>query len=776
MSRKAEQTPLPAARLPLGWLCALAAACVLTLLTARAHLRDEKLVHIELTCTEEGCSASVNGGPALTLESPVSDGVKIGFYTWHRLRPDEPRTYFRNVVIESLDDNQDGRTQYALTTRDGAPALDWIAPGGQPTDSEKAGRWHIEEGRGLTSSATRPGAAVALLEDVEARRFRLTADIVQPLDAGLVFHAQDPRNGTVLVVRPGYNDMFFFPISAGRNGEIQAFQAFRPLQLHREILRVAAVLARILLGTSLLLLLVTVVGRFRTDKTSRAALPDPARLPGRLRLFAVFFSMCAAHAFIACFSLDRIPHITDEIAYLFQAKIFAAGALWAPAPPLPDFFEHFHLIIDGNRWFGKYPPMFSLLLGVGLRAGFPWLVNPVLGGLLAVVLVVLAHDIAGRRAAFFTWLLLITSPLFLFMGGSLMSHTTTALFLCATVLLVVRSMRQNRQHLMVGAGLCWAAAAATRPFTALTALVPIVCYLLCRRTRPGLRTWGYWLIGAFPVLVLLIAWCIAYTTSDGLPMIPNYSYDPSDTLGFGPEKGIGWLMTWGSWGHTPAKGFRSIYAYLVNSLHYVQGWPLGLSFLFVGIPLLFGRRRRPEIFLLFGILAALAAGHFFYWSAQHIAYGARYWFSGLCLMFILSAIGIDFILERLECIGTTARWIVGFFLAALVGWNLLVYLPERLNEGHTYGGVTARLRNEVQRRNLDKAVVFVETQDLLYNDGFFLNDPFLEEPPVFARDLGDRNRELLAHFPGYEAYRWDRLTLRHLEAEADDHTRDNSSR
>jgi hypothetical protein len=65
---------------------------------------------------------------------------------------------------------------------------------------------------------------------------------------------------------------------------------------------------------------------------------------------------------------------------------------------------------------------------------------------------------------------------------------------------------------------------------------------------------------------------------------------------------------------------------------------------------------------------------------------------------------------------------------------------------------------------------------LLYNDGFFLNDPFLEEPPVFARDLGDRNRELLAHFPGYEAYRWDRLTLRHLEAEADDHTRDNSSR
>src|SRR5204863_4075393 len=33
---------------------------------------------------------------------------------------------------------------------------------------------------------------------------------------------------------------------------------------------------------------------------------------------------------------ERIPHNEDELAFLFQAKVFAGGALRAPSPPQPD--------------------------------------------------------------------------------------------------------------------------------------------------------------------------------------------------------------------------------------------------------------------------------------------------------------------------------------------------------------------------------------------------------------------------------------------------------
>ncbi|MGB3148916.1 MAG: hypothetical protein WBA91_14330 [Paracoccaceae bacterium] len=33
------------------------------------------------------------------------------------------------------------------------------------------------------------------------------------------------------------------------------------------------------------------------------------------------------------FAFEQMAHVEDEVAYLFQARTFAAGALWAPVPP-----------------------------------------------------------------------------------------------------------------------------------------------------------------------------------------------------------------------------------------------------------------------------------------------------------------------------------------------------------------------------------------------------------------------------------------------------------
>jgi hypothetical protein len=83
---------------------------------------------------------------------------------------------------------------------------------------------------------------------------------------------------------------------------------------------------------------------------------------------------------VACWLvLDAVPHISDEVAYLFQAGALAAGRLTQPTGPIPEAFDDPHLIWHG-QWFGIMNPDGPLLLAAGVQTGVPWLVNPLVGG------------------------------------------------------------------------------------------------------------------------------------------------------------------------------------------------------------------------------------------------------------------------------------------------------------------------------------------------------------------------------------------------------------
>ena len=85
-----------------------------------------------------------------------------------------------------------------------------------------------------------------------------------------------------------------------------------------------------------------------------------------------------ATGLIAYVVLNHIPHVQDSIAQLFQAKVFKMGEIYAPVPPLKEFFDYTNIINDG-KWYSQYPFGHSLLLMAGLFWGAPWLVNPLLG-------------------------------------------------------------------------------------------------------------------------------------------------------------------------------------------------------------------------------------------------------------------------------------------------------------------------------------------------------------------------------------------------------------
>ncbi|MBN1933718.1 MAG: glycosyltransferase family 39 protein, partial [Anaerolineae bacterium] len=194
-----------------------------------------------------------------------------------------------------------------------------------------------------------------------------------------------------------------------------------------------------------------------------------------------------AAGLIADWVFERVPHLEDEVAYLFQAQVFAAGKLYVDAPFHTNcFFAPFVLDHQGHR-FGKYSPGWPALLAVGVRLGQPWWVNAGFAALAVALTFRLGREVSDRRAGIIAAVLAATSPFVLLLAGSLMSHTSCLAFTTAFVWCFRRSVvavRRSRLWALV-AGVMLGAVFAIRPYTALAVGFPALLYGLWRLWRAG---------------------------------------------------------------------------------------------------------------------------------------------------------------------------------------------------------------------------------------------------------------------------------------------------
>ena len=205
-------------------------------------------------------------------------------------------------------------------------------------------------------------------------------------------------------------------------------------------------------------------------------------------IFALALLAFAAAALLAWFVAERLPHLEDEIAYLFQARTYARGVLWAPIPPTQQAFSTpFVVNVDGRR-LGKYAIGWPLVLAVGERLGAGWLVNPLLGALTVVLVYLLARDLFDRQVGLLAGLLAFTSPFFLIQSGTYMSHAAAALWaaLFAYALLKIDRAHEAGQPtwgwaVVGGVALGWLTL--TRALTAFAIALPYALWLLGRAAR-----------------------------------------------------------------------------------------------------------------------------------------------------------------------------------------------------------------------------------------------------------------------------------------------------
>ncbi len=465
-----------------------------------------------------------------------------------------------------------------------------------------------------------------------------------------------------------------------------------------------------------------------------------------------------ASALLAWFGFDRLPHVEDELAYLFQAKTLAQGSFTAPAPPaeLWPGFEYYLLDISNGRWFATTSPGWPAVLSLGVLVGAPWLINPLLAGVAVLFAHGLTRRLAGRDQADIVALLMCTSPWFLGASASLMTHTLTiTLTLASWWLLLIPARRQPRDAaLWLLAGLAMGWVFTTRQLEGVLLGTLTGLWLVARWREPR----ALWRVVCYSSGAILAG---SYYFLHNLALTGNLLTSPlsrylntlwhgeANAYGFGP--GIGPAGGWGaldiSPGHTPYEG-------LINTLHNLSGlqlelfgWGIGSLALVYGL-FLWGRARRTD-WAMSALALTVIAAMFLYWFSGGFYLGPRYWFALFFPILFLSASGYFAITRRLERLGVHA-YSAGVTLFILAVFGISIFTPWRaVTKYHRYGDVTNTIQRAAARGEFGNALVFFDiSADPV--SAFVLNDPwFPADRAIFVRDLGtEANARVAAAFPG----------------------------
>jgi len=202
------------------------------------------------------------------------------------------------------------------------------------------------------------------------------------------------------------------------------------------------------------------------------------------------------------------PLSMDEYSVLFQAKIFAAGALHGQFPPelvdnlIPRAFQHGFLMVNRETGavFSGYWPGFALLLAPFVWLGVPWACNPTLVAASFLLIGRIARDlITSPLAAGWALLFALASPAFVANGISYYSMPAHLLFNLgfAWLLLAPSPLRLFLAGLVGGFSLVL-----HQPFPHAVFALPWIIWLATRRGQI-LRNLLFLAMGYLPVVLLL---------------------------------------------------------------------------------------------------------------------------------------------------------------------------------------------------------------------------------------------------------------------------------
>ena len=236
-------------------------------------------------------------------------------------------------------------------------------------------------------------------------------------------------------------------------------------------------------------------------------------------------------------SLRAVAVNHDEAAFLLQAQIFASAKLVAPSPPLPDFFQQWHVLVRPVLA-SKYPPGYSLILVPGVWLGMPGLMPALMASIGAALVFAIARDLTNTRVALLAVVLSATSPITLRFSASYFSEVADAfLWLCAWFALHRHWKSGRRRWLLILAFVVgWGGI--TRPLSMLAFALPAgVAALFSIRRHRAWHDVPAALATAIAVTAIFPYWNGKVTGNWTKSAYAEYArqYIPADRIGFGVD-------------------------------------------------------------------------------------------------------------------------------------------------------------------------------------------------------------------------------------------------
>jgi hypothetical protein len=355
------------------------------------------------------------------------------------------------------------------------------------------------------------------------------------------------------------------------------------------------------------------------------------------------FLICLILMFGIVYLINQIvfsgrPLLIDSVTQMYQAQVFATGALKGTAHPHPEFFMTQHILFEDTGWYAQYPPLHSALLSTGVFFSMAWCVPAILTlGTLWFMFRFVESEF-GKHAAIVTFFLFAFSPFFLFMNSSFMNHVSTLFFLSGFLYFYQMWENKNSTKWIVISVLFASMAFLSRPLTAIAFCFPfiITTVMLCLKDRRFISlSSGIITALAGPAMLMVFQ---MYTTGD--PFLPAY------IKLWGEGHGLGFhLSPWGE-SHTPGMGMKNELGDLRLLQEMLFEWPIPSLFP-LGLFLLLKRRLSSwELRLLVSALC-IPAFYFFYWHRD--AYlGPRFLYESILAFIPLTALSIIYLSKYLD--------------------------------------------------------------------------------------------------------------------------------
>lgn len=446
------------------------------------------------------------------------------------------------------------------------------------------------------------------------------------------------------------------------------------------------------------------------------------------------FIGCALTAWLV---YDAMPHIPDERTYLFQAKLFAAGLVTTPTTSLWPLAWIVYVLDFKGRLFSLYPPGFSMLLALGELAGSAWLVNPVLAASAAFLLFIFASRFWGQEIALWSSVFLLTSPMYLLLGGCFMSHMAVMCLFLAGYVFIQSASITTAYSPWVLSGLAMGFAFSTRAYTTVLIIpgfLALVWFLFYDRKLkfliPRLAAWS---AGCAAGGSLFFAY--NYLTAGSIFANLYTIYWPVNRPSLGLDAGVGGFL------NVLRRGLMHAQWDLWDLMQFGTALPVAGFIPLLGLLLVpcvvLSRGDRVKLAIMVLPLLGMIVGFLFFHTAGRGDFGPRYYSEGLPFLWMLAAWG----LVRMRKLTSAVPYVLPAVFALLVLYGFFTVTWPFLRQRQGLHAVSRQTVNLIERHSVQDAVVFVAPQPPeLFASITWSQPPTLDGSIVYLRDKDPQDR------------------------------------